>query len=40
MTVTDFQGQPANAQVATDIDVSGFWELTLGAYASVASARR
>jgi purine nucleosidase len=37
MTVTDFEGQPANAQVAIDIDVSGFWDLTLGAYTRVVT---
>ncbi len=40
MTVTDFSagGQAGNARVATDIDVAGFWELTLGAFGQVARA--
>ncbi len=38
MTVTDFvDGSPGNARVAMDVDVGGFWELTLGAYAKVAA---
>ncbi|MGW2223692.1 nucleoside hydrolase [Nonomuraea sp. NPDC001684] len=34
MTVTDFdlRGRPANALVATSVDVKGFWDLVLGAY--------
>jgi purine nucleosidase len=36
MTVTDFEAAGANARVAMDIDVDGFWELTLGAYRRVA----
>jgi purine nucleosidase len=43
MTVTDFEAPgPAggNARVAMDIDVDGFWELTLGAYRRVAQAMR
>jgi purine nucleosidase len=40
MTVTDFETAggvcAANARVAMDIDVDGFWELTLGAYQRVA----
>jgi inosine-uridine nucleoside N-ribohydrolase len=42
MTVTDFElGEPGygNALVAMDIDVDGFWQLTLGTYARVASLR-
>jgi purine nucleosidase len=42
MTVTDFQlpGEidGGNAQVAMDIDVDGFWQLTLGVYRRVALA--
>jgi inosine-uridine nucleoside N-ribohydrolase len=39
MTVTDFDvTDDRNALVAMEIDVDGFWELTLGAYASVAGA--
>jgi purine nucleosidase len=39
MTVTDFEAAgAANARVAMDIDVDGFWELTLGAYHRVAEA--
>jgi purine nucleosidase len=40
MTVTDFALQEpdgGNARVAMGIDVDGFWELTLGVYATVAS---
>jgi inosine-uridine nucleoside N-ribohydrolase len=39
MTVTDFAVPGAadgNARVATDIDVDGFWELTLGTYGRLA----
>jgi purine nucleosidase len=37
MTVTDFEAAGgANTQVAMDIDVGGFWELTLAAYHRVA----
>ena len=40
MTVTDFEAAggvgAANARVAMDIDVDGFWELTLAAYQRVA----
>ena len=34
MTVTDFRasGADCNAQVATSVDVAGFWDLVLGAY--------
>jgi purine nucleosidase len=38
MTVTDFKAPSGNARVAMDIDVDGFWELTLGAYRRVALA--
>jgi purine nucleosidase len=42
MTVTDFdvpsQVDGGNAQVAMSIDVDNFWEVTLGAYARVATA--
>jgi purine nucleosidase len=42
MTVTDFAAPSAagsgNAQVAMQIDVEGFWELTLGVYRRVAQA--
>ena len=42
MTVTDFdipgQVDSGNAQVAMSIDVDDFWEVTLGAYARVATA--
>jgi len=42
MTVTDFEPpgeiDGGNAQVAMDIDVDGFWELTLGVYRRVALA--
>ena len=40
MTVTDF-GAPAsdrNAQVATSVDVAGFWDLVLNAYDLAAAA--
>ncbi len=43
MTVTDFEAPGVaggNARVAMDIDVEGFWELTLGAYRRVAQAMR
>jgi purine nucleosidase len=44
MTVTDFEApgvaDSGNAEVATDIDVDGFWRLTLGAYHRVARAMR
>jgi purine nucleosidase len=44
MTVTDFEvpslADGGNARVATDIDVDGFWELTLGTYRRVALAMR
>jgi purine nucleosidase len=44
MTVTEFEAAGgvggSNARVATDIDVDGFWELTLGAYARVAEGMR
>jgi purine nucleosidase len=36
MTVTDFEAAGANARVAMNIDIDGFWELTLGAYRRVA----
>jgi purine nucleosidase len=43
MTVTDFEAageaDGGNARVATEIDVDGFWEATLGAYRRVALAR-
>jgi purine nucleosidase len=41
MTVTDFAVPGAadgNARVAMDIDVDGFWELTLGTYCRLAEA--
>jgi purine nucleosidase len=40
MTVTDFRAPAAgcNALVATEIDVSAFWELALGTYARLAAA--
>jgi inosine-uridine nucleoside N-ribohydrolase len=42
MTVTDFAAPAAdgggNARVAMDIDVDGFWELTLGTYRRLAQA--
>ncbi len=38
MTVTDFGDDTPNTQVAMLIDVSRFWELTLGAYARLAEA--
>jgi purine nucleosidase len=41
MTVTDFTGslgRPVNAQVATTLDVDGFWNLVVGALASLAPA--
>ncbi len=39
MTVTDFAAAPGacNALVATEIDVAGFWERVLSAYANVAA---
>jgi purine nucleosidase len=41
MTVIDFQvAGDGNAGVAMDIDVDGFWELTLGAFGRVAVAMR
>jgi inosine-uridine nucleoside N-ribohydrolase len=44
MTVTDFKApgvaDGGNARVAMDIDVDGFWELTLGVYRRVALAMR
>ncbi len=41
MTVTDFGvAGDGNAGVAMDIDVAGFWELTLGAFGRVALAMR
>jgi len=44
MTVTDFEAPGVagggNARVAMDIDVGGFWELTLGTYRRVALAMR
>jgi purine nucleosidase len=44
MTVTDFEAPGeaggGNALVAMDIDVDGFWELTLAAYRRVAQAMR
>jgi purine nucleosidase len=42
MTVADFElaeADAGNARIAMDIDVDGFWELTLGTYAWVASQR-
>jgi purine nucleosidase len=37
MTVTEFAlSGPPNAQVATSIDVEGFWDMTIGAYGLVA----
>jgi hypothetical protein len=40
MTVTDFRPAAAghNALVATEIDVSTFWEVVLGAYSRLAGA--
>jgi purine nucleosidase len=40
MTVTDFQaaGPDRNAQVATSVDVAGFWDLVLSAYDLAAAA--
>ena len=38
MTVTDFEATSHNALVATTIDTERFWELTLGTYASLATA--
>jgi hypothetical protein len=40
MTVTDFEAAPArcNALVATQIDVGGFWDRVLDAYAHAAAA--
>ncbi|MGH3158114.1 MAG: nucleoside hydrolase [Streptosporangiaceae bacterium] len=38
MTVTDFRGtlgRPVNAQVATTLDVEGFWDLVVGALAAL-----
>jgi purine nucleosidase len=45
MTLTDFEAPGVadgggNARVAIDIDVDGFWELTLGTYRRVAQAMR
>jgi purine nucleosidase len=44
MTVTEFEAAggvgSSNARVAMDIDVDGFWELTLGAYRLVAEGMR
>ncbi len=41
MTVIDFGAAgDGNAEVAMDIDVEGFWELTLGAFGRVAAAMR
>jgi purine nucleosidase len=42
MTVTDFEvvAGDGNARVAMQIDVAGFWELTLGAFGRVALAMR
>ncbi len=38
MTVTDFEADDRNAQVAMAIDTVRFWELTLGTYARLAAA--
>jgi purine nucleosidase len=38
MTVTDFAASSHNALIATTIDTMGFWDLTLGTYASLAEA--
>jgi inosine-uridine nucleoside N-ribohydrolase len=38
MTVTDFRGtlgHPMNTQVATTLDVEGFWDLVVGALAAL-----
>jgi len=42
MTVTDFEAADGdgNARVAMEIDVAGFWELTLGAFGRVAAGMR
>jgi purine nucleosidase len=44
MTVTEFEAAGgvggSNARVAMDIDIDGFWELTLGAYGRVAEGMR
>jgi purine nucleosidase len=44
MTVTDFEAaledDGGNALVGTEIDVDGFWQLTLGTYRRVALAMR
>jgi purine nucleosidase len=41
MTVTEFgPAGDANARVAMEIDVAGFWELTLGAFGRVAAGMR
>jgi inosine-uridine nucleoside N-ribohydrolase len=40
MTVTDFRGslgQPVNAQVATTLDVAGFWDLVVDALAALGT---
>jgi purine nucleosidase len=38
MTVTEFGVEgDSNARVAMEIDVAGFWELTLGAFGRVAA---
>lgn len=40
MTVTDFRGslgRPVNTQVATTLDVDGFWDLVVGALASLGT---
>jgi len=41
MTVTDFTAaeDQRNALVAMSVDVPGFWDLVLGAYAHLAAAR-
>ncbi|MBO0784634.1 MAG: nucleoside hydrolase [Actinobacteria bacterium] len=39
MTVTDFDAADPNALVAESVDVRGFWELVLGAYARLPAAR-
>jgi inosine-uridine nucleoside N-ribohydrolase len=39
MTVTDFRTADPNALVALTVDVGGFWDLVLGAYARLPAAR-
>lgn len=37
MTVTDFEATVINAQVATDLNVSGFWDMVLKTYENASS---